>query len=302
MKKHQGDLIIRQGDNTDYSQLEEVTGYLYISSATKLEAPNLTSVGGGLYIYSGAKLEAPNLTSVGGNLYIYSGAKLDNLISVGGYLSINSDAKLDNLISVGGGLSIHSNAKLEAPNLKSVGGNLYIYSGAKLEAPNLKSVGGDLYIHSDAKLDAPFLKGLKYKSIDNYLFIIESEKTKGNITILKGYNAKGVKDNVIVKAPCYVVQSGDKYAHGETIKQAKESLIYKIADRNTDEYKGLTLESEVTFEQGVEMYRKITGSCESMTKQFAEANKFKGKKTIQEIIDITKGQYNNSLLEQFFNK
>jgi len=100
----------------------------------------------------------------------------------------------------------------------------------------------------------------------------------------------------------YIVSNGDKYAHGKTIKGAKESLIYKIADRNTDEYKGLTLESEVTFEQGVEMYRKITGSCESMTKQFAEANKFKGKKTIQEIINITKGQYNNSLLEQFFSK
>jgi len=44
---HKGDLIIEKGNNTDYSKLTEVTGYLSINSDAKLD--NLTSVGGGLY-------------------------------------------------------------------------------------------------------------------------------------------------------------------------------------------------------------------------------------------------------------
>jgi len=131
---HKGDLIIKKGDNTDYSQLTTVGGNLFIYSNAKLD--NLTTVGGGLYIYPNVKLEADNLTTVGGYLYIYSNTKLDNLTEVGGDLFIYSNAKLDNLTTVGGGLSIYSNAKLEANFLKnhkwkSVDTNLFIIESTK---------------------------------------------------------------------------------------------------------------------------------------------------------------------------
>lgn len=100
----------------------------------------------------------------------------------------------------------------------------------------------------------------------------------------------------------FVVTDGERCAHGNTIKEAKESLIYKIADRDTSKYDSFTLDSEITFEEGVLMYRTITGSCESQTKEFAEKHKFKGKKTIREIIEITKGQYNHNVLTAFFKK
>jgi len=116
---------------------------------------------------------------------------------------------------------------------------------------------------------------------------------KGNV--LKVVNEGEVQES-------YIVSNGALYAHGNSIKEAKASLIYKISDRNTSEYKHFTLNTLVTFEEAVIMYRKITGSCESQTKVFAEANKFKSKKTIQEIIKITECQYNNNLLVQFFNK
>ena len=137
MKIIKGNLEIKQGDTTDYSDLEEITGDLFIYSSADLKAPNLKSVGGDLSIYSFADLKAPNLKSVGG------------------YLSINSsaDLKAPNLKSVGGDLSIYSSADLKAPNLKSVGGYLFIYSSADLKAPNLKSVGGDLFINSKISID-----------------------------------------------------------------------------------------------------------------------------------------------------
>lgn len=100
----------------------------------------------------------------------------------------------------------------------------------------------------------------------------------------------------------YIVSGGENFAHGKTIKKAKESLIYKISNRNTIEYDNLTIDSMINFESAVKMYRKITGSCESQTKDFAEKNKFEGEKSIKEIIEITKGQFNNDLLIKFFTK
>ena len=99
----------------------------------------------------------------------------------------------------------------------------------------------------------------------------------------------------------YIVSNGVDYAHGKSIQYAKESLIYKISDRNTDEFKALTLDSVITLEYAIKMYRKITGACESQTKSFVEnlADK-KESYTIAECIKITKGQYQSNVFESFF--
>ena len=53
-KIFEGNLIIKEDDNNDYSELEKVTGHLYINSKAELSA--LQSVGGSLYINSKAEL------------------------------------------------------------------------------------------------------------------------------------------------------------------------------------------------------------------------------------------------------
>lgn len=54
----EGNLEIKKGDKNDYSEVERITGSLYIYTNSKLKA--LQSVGGNLYIHTNAKLEAPN--------------------------------------------------------------------------------------------------------------------------------------------------------------------------------------------------------------------------------------------------
>ena len=71
MKKHVGDLIIKENDKRDFSQLEEVTGYLYVHSNVTL--PQLTSVGGYLYVYSNVTLNIKFLKKLN---YIVSDTKL----------------------------------------------------------------------------------------------------------------------------------------------------------------------------------------------------------------------------------
>ena len=100
----------------------------------------------------------------------------------------------------------------------------------------------------------------------------------------------------------YCIEVDGVFSHGETIKQAKESLLYKISDRDTTKYDNYTLDTVVTFEQAIKMYRCITGACESGTKHFVE-NVLQDKRkkyTVKEVIELTKGQYNNKQLQEFF--
>ena len=101
----------------------------------------------------------------------------------------------------------------------------------------------------------------------------------------------------------YLVTDGINYAHGKTIDEARESLIYKINDRDTSMYNDFTLDTVVSLEDGIKMYRRITGACEEMTKDFVHnLPDKKDQYSIREIIDITKGRYNNEVLVKFFNK
>lgn len=101
----------------------------------------------------------------------------------------------------------------------------------------------------------------------------------------------------------YIVTDGNgKYAHGDTIQEAKKDLIYKISNRDKSEYESLTLDSELSFEEAIECYRIITGACSFGTKDFVE-NYLVSKKdyyTIREIIDLTKGRYGNETFKKFF--
>ena len=100
----------------------------------------------------------------------------------------------------------------------------------------------------------------------------------------------------------YCVEANGIYSHGDTIKEAKDSLIYKISNRDTSIYESFTLDTVVTFEDAVKMYRAITGACEGGTRHFCE-NVLRDKRkkyTVKEVIELTKGQYNNEKLGQFF--
>jgi len=155
MKKHEGNLIIEVGDTRDFSELQEVTGTLYIYSNTKLDA--LTSVGGSLYIYSNTKLDA--LTSVGGYLYIYSNTKLDapftsnvNYKSVDGHFFVIQSTKTK------GGITIHSGYNARG-----------VKKGKLVEQPTIYvAEKGDFYAHGET---------IK-KAIEDLNFKIASETLK----------------------------------------------------------------------------------------------------------------------------
>ena len=132
----------------------------------------------------------------------------------------------------------------------------------------------------------------EYIIVDNILSRVISRK--GNVLKVINYN-EGKKS--------YIIKDGDLYSHGETIKEARESLVYKISSRDTSVYKDLTLDSVLTKDECIKLYRVISGACESGTKYFVskqEPSKVKDKYSVKELIELTEGQYGNSELKKYF--
>ena len=93
-----------------------------------------------------------------------------------------------------------------------------------------------------------------------------------------------------------------KYAHGDTIKEAKEDLIYKKSNRNKDDYKGIDVNIKMPFGKCIEMYRVITGACSNGVKNFIQSNGIKkSKMSVLDIKKATINQYGHQSFCQFFN-
>lgn len=78
-------------------------------------------------------------------------------------------------------------------------------------------------------------------------------------------------------------------------------MIYKISNRDTSAYSNYNLDTVVSFEEAIKMYRTITGACEFGTKSFVQSlEKTKKQYKISEIIEITHGQFGNEKFIEFF--
>ena len=89
------------------------------------------------------------------------------------------------------------------------------------------------------------------------------------------------------------------------IRRSKRCLIYKINNKNKDDYKDLTLDSVLSFEEAITCYRVITCACSFGTKDFVNNRLSENKKevyTVKEIIDLTEGEYGSGVFKEFFCK
>ena len=127
-------------------------------------------------------------------------------------------------------------------------------------------------------------------------YIKETRETAGGVKIHKTVIVGKIKTS-------FCIEVDGVFSHGDTIKEAKESLIYKVSNRDKSVYKGWTLDKKITKREAIESYRVITGACESGVRHFVESvGNAKSKYTVREIIDITKGQFGNKDYAGFFSR
>ena len=202
--------------------------------------------------------------------------------------------------------------------VKEIIGHLYV--DGTLNAPLLTECA-ELYVSGTAKLDAPLLKkergvktyeqisqrinksiNTKYKKrgyllADNILSRIVSKRKSGKVVIWKT-NPIGRRDKIQ-----YVVQRGDMFSHGDTVKHATRDMRYKLdGNRDTSEYKKWTLDTVKPIAELIQAYRVITGSCETGTRQWCESKKLPVRVSVKVAIRLTRGAYQAGKFAEFFKK
>ena len=210
----------------------------------------------------------------------------------------------DNL-TVGGSLDLEGCTGITAlPDNLTVGGSLYLRGTGITALPDNLTVGGYLDLEGCTGItalqekavqrlkDGDYIPG-RYLYADGILTHVKRKRTIGKYTYYQG-KIKGKN----------VVFDGEHYAHCKSLKDGVCDLEFKNAkERGAKQYKHLTLDSEVTKDEAITMYRIITGACRAGTDNFLSGIKeFKEKYTVREIIELTTGQYGGDIFKRFFTE
>ena len=258
-------------------------------SNTSIETlPDNLVVGGWLDL-SNTNIETlPDNLVVNGSLYL-SNTNIktlpDNLVVGGLYLSNTNIKTLPDNLVVGGWLDL-SNTSIETlPDNLVVAGHIFENRIISEKEARKKENQDKHFVESKLSW-----RNGKYRVFDGiFCEVLEQRK-----------NVFKVKIN---NKTSYVVTDGINYSHGETIKEAKEDLIYKLSNRDTSAYEDWTLDTKITKKEAIESYRVITGACEFGTKNFVESlEKTPKKLTPAVVIKLTKGRYGHEKYKEFFEE
>jgi CRISPR/Cas system CSM-associated protein Csm2 small subunit len=272
--------------NDQFSGKEKVGGSLDLRSLTSIPEGFNPTVGGNLYLDSLTSIPEGFNPTVGGNLY------LDSLTSIpeGFNPTVGGSLDLDSLTSIPEGFN------------PTVGGNLNLDSLTSIPEGFNPTVGGSLDLRSLTSKYTKIIENTpitwqngKFIKVDGIFTEVVSKR--GNVYRVKKLNNPKV---------FYLITDGEKFSHGETLKEAKSDLIYKISNKSKDDYKNLKLSDFLSFEESIVCYRVITGACSFGTKDFISNRlndkKKKKKYSINEIIKLTENEYGNKMFKNFFKK
>jgi hypothetical protein len=175
-----------------------------------------------------------------------------------------------------------------------VGGDLYLRSVTALPEGFNPTVGGGLYLgsvpHPNLRRPSHPFRWNGHILADGILAAIKHEH--GNVLRVQIVGKKSVS---------YLVTDETNWSHGDTLDEARESLIYKATDRNPEIYRSLTLDSELTFAEAVACYRTLTGACAAGVRHFMESTgATKDSVSLRKMIEITHGRYGHEAFVQFF--
>ena len=189
--------------------------------------------------------------------------------------------------------------------IDEISGDLYLSNNNLTSLPDgfNPTVGGGLSLYNNNLTSLPEFTNTNYKGLLSW--------KNGKYIKIDGIFCEVISKRMLFwkvkkyasNKEFYVVTDGNEnYSHGDTIKEAKKDLIYKISNRSKDDYKELTHESILKFDEAVKCYRVITGACQFGVKEFLQRKTINKKKfTIKEIITLTNGEYGNTDFKQFFN-
>ncbi len=141
----------------------------------------------------------------------------------------------------------------------------------------------------------------------NDMTIYKIDSVETIITNIKGNLAKGfILQRDLTLTPCFVVKGSGYFAHGETVKAAREALQEKIFENmDTEEAIGKFLDTfkpntKYTAKEFYEWHHYLTGSCEMGRKSFMQDHDidFDTALTVDEFIDLCRDDYGGEIIKQ----
>ena len=326
-----GKLDVQGADTrTTFPKLTTIGGELNVHGAdTRTAFPKLTTIGGWSDVRGCDVRKAfPKLTTIGGWLDVQGGdtrKTFPKLTAIGGWLNVSgADTRkaFPKLTTIGEWLDVRGcDVRKAFPKLTTIGGWLYVNGAdARTAFPKLTAIGGELYAHcTDTRTAFPKLKHencdkakqIARRNLSRSLlksdYMLQDGILSKHLASRKLANGLSLHTGIIVgKANnIYVIETPDGvYAHGDTVKQAREALLYKLSEnRDTTPYKAWTPDTSITKRQAIQSYMAITGACAAGTRHFVEktfGDKVPARTTVRKVVEMTAGQYGSDVYRNFF--
>ena len=283
---------------------EKIEGSLDLSSITSIPEGFNPTVGWSLYLNSVTSIPEGFNPTVGESLFLNRVTSIPDGFNptVGESLVLNSVTSIPEGFNptVGHSLYLESVTSIPEGFNPTVGLSLHLESVTSIPEGFNPTIGESLFLKegiSNQKTSLPedyvfTWQDGKYIKCDGILTEVISKK--GNV-----YRVKKLEDTVV----SYLVTDGHgKWSHGETLKEARDDLIFKIGDVDKSKFENLQLSDSLSFAECIECYRVVTGACSFGVKNFL-ARKIKRRKKsykISEIVDLTEGEYGSDIFMEFF--
>ena len=309
MKKNEGYLDLSGTNITKLPDNLTVNESLNLERTNIAELPNNLTVGRYLLLKESKITELPDNLTVGYSLDLEGTkiTKLSNNLTVGGYLFFSGAkiAELPDNLTVGCSLDLEGIKITKLPNNLIVGGSLFLCGTKITELPNDLTVGEvfslrGIVITELQKSKVTVLKNGDYVEgsylyCDNMLTLIKKRKRLFN---KYDYFVGKIKNR-------NVIFDGEYYAHCKSIKNGINELKFKhMKNRGFEQYEGVKLSDVFSLDEAKTMYRVLTGACQVGTELFVDGlgKSLKDKYSVQEMIDVTSGQYESDVFREFFGK
>jgi len=250
-------------------------------------------IGKDLYLESLKSIPKGFNPIVGGNIDLGCTTSIPENFS----LIVGGDIWLDSLISIPKNFN------------PTIGGNLDLRGVTSIPEDFNPIIKGGLWLNGSVKTPKNWYEGkCQYQDVSSLLswkdgkyvrvdgIFTEVLHTRGNIRKAKKLDSD---------KEFYLVTDGNgNYAHGNTIREANQDLLFKTTRRNKSDYEELGVDSVLPYVDAIICYRVITGACSFGTKDFLN-NRLKNKQkqySIKEIIELTKNEYKGEEFKEFFTK
>lgn len=134
------------------------------------------------------------------------------------------------------------------------------------------------------------------------------DATQTIITSVRGNIAQGfILQSDLQLQPCYIVKENNKFAHGNTLRDAFTSLQEKLYNDSTEEerieafiQKFPSYDTKYDNRDLFAYHHVLTGSCRMGREQFIKGKglSLEGKTTVREFVELTKNAYGGSIIKQ----